>query len=359
MAGRSSSLLLRDARPPLAVGRRRRGARGRRSRRSRSTRCARSCRPSRPASCTCWPCCSSRPGSGSGSGLATAVASALAFNFFHIPPTGASRSPTTENWVALGVFLVAAVRRQHARRAGARARARGRAAPARGRPRRRAGAAAARRRPTSRAALGAGRPSGSPSRSTCPSAAIELAAAAPRRTRGARRAALPLRAGERRSASLRARRATPPRPRSSGCASASLPSLEALLGAALDARRAPARGRRDAGAAAQRRHQDGAAARRLARPALAADGDRRRGRGARLAAACRRTSARSWPPRSSARRRACRASSTSCSTSRACRRARPSRGATGARSRRCSARRSTRRPHAAGLRASRSTPTCR
>jgi two-component system sensor histidine kinase KdpD len=41
-------------------------------------------------------------------GLATAVGSALAFNFFHIPPTGRFTIRETENWVALVVFLVAA-----------------------------------------------------------------------------------------------------------------------------------------------------------------------------------------------------------------------------------------------------------
>src|SRR3954452_12285234 len=41
--------------------------------------------------------------------LATAVASALAFNFFHIPPTGRFTIATGENWVALAVFFIAAV----------------------------------------------------------------------------------------------------------------------------------------------------------------------------------------------------------------------------------------------------------
>jgi two-component system, OmpR family, sensor histidine kinase KdpD len=42
-------------------------------------------------------------------GLATSVAAALAFNFFHIPPTGRFTIDDAENWVALVVFLVAAV----------------------------------------------------------------------------------------------------------------------------------------------------------------------------------------------------------------------------------------------------------
>ena len=41
-------------------------------------------------------------------GLATALVSALAFNFFHIPPTGRFTIAEGENWVALVVFLVAA-----------------------------------------------------------------------------------------------------------------------------------------------------------------------------------------------------------------------------------------------------------
>jgi two-component system sensor histidine kinase KdpD len=46
---------------------------------------------------------------GLGLGLATSVASAAAFNFFHIPPTGRFTISDGRNWVALGVFLVAAV----------------------------------------------------------------------------------------------------------------------------------------------------------------------------------------------------------------------------------------------------------
>ena len=42
-------------------------------------------------------------------GLATSVAAALAFNFFHIPPTGRFTIADAENWVALLVFLVASV----------------------------------------------------------------------------------------------------------------------------------------------------------------------------------------------------------------------------------------------------------
>jgi two-component system, OmpR family, sensor histidine kinase KdpD len=42
-------------------------------------------------------------------GYATAVASALAFNFFHIPPTGRFTISEGENWVALVVFFIAAL----------------------------------------------------------------------------------------------------------------------------------------------------------------------------------------------------------------------------------------------------------
>jgi two-component system sensor histidine kinase KdpD len=42
-------------------------------------------------------------------GVATALASALAFNYFHIPPTGRFTVAEGENWVALAVFLIVAV----------------------------------------------------------------------------------------------------------------------------------------------------------------------------------------------------------------------------------------------------------
>jgi two-component system sensor histidine kinase KdpD len=42
-------------------------------------------------------------------GVATAVLSALAFNFFHLPPTGGFAIAKGENWVALAVFLIAAL----------------------------------------------------------------------------------------------------------------------------------------------------------------------------------------------------------------------------------------------------------
>jgi two-component system sensor histidine kinase KdpD len=42
-------------------------------------------------------------------GAGTAVLSALAFNFFHLPPTGRFTIADEQNWVALAVFVVAAV----------------------------------------------------------------------------------------------------------------------------------------------------------------------------------------------------------------------------------------------------------
>jgi two-component system sensor histidine kinase KdpD len=42
-------------------------------------------------------------------GAASALASALAFNFFYIPPTGRFTISEGENWVALAVFLIAAL----------------------------------------------------------------------------------------------------------------------------------------------------------------------------------------------------------------------------------------------------------
>ena len=42
-------------------------------------------------------------------GVFTALASALAFNYFHIPPTGRFTIAESENWVALVVFVIVAV----------------------------------------------------------------------------------------------------------------------------------------------------------------------------------------------------------------------------------------------------------
>ena len=42
-------------------------------------------------------------------GLLTAIMGAAAWNLFHIPPTGRFTIAEGENWVALAVFLIAAV----------------------------------------------------------------------------------------------------------------------------------------------------------------------------------------------------------------------------------------------------------
>lgn len=46
---------------------------------------------------------------GAGLGIATSVVSALAFNYFHLAPTGRFTIADAENWVALAVLLVAAL----------------------------------------------------------------------------------------------------------------------------------------------------------------------------------------------------------------------------------------------------------
>ena len=55
-------------------------------------------------------------------GLATAVLSALAFNFFHIPPTGRFTIAESENWLGLGGVPGGRRGHEHARRRGARTR---------------------------------------------------------------------------------------------------------------------------------------------------------------------------------------------------------------------------------------------
>lgn len=64
-------------------------------------------------------------------GLGTALASALAFNFFHIPPTGHLTIADGENWVALAVFVVVAAVVSALAQVPARARSRPRSAAAR------------------------------------------------------------------------------------------------------------------------------------------------------------------------------------------------------------------------------------
>ena len=98
-----------------------------------------------------------------------ASASALAFNFFHIPPTGRFTITGGENWVALVVFFVAAVLASSLAEVARRRAVGGRAAPPGGRPERRDGAAAAARRAAGGDAAG-GRRSGSRAALGLPSA---------------------------------------------------------------------------------------------------------------------------------------------------------------------------------------------
>ena len=105
---RSSSLLLRDTRPPLAVG------------------VAVAAIAVALTTLAIYPLRAVMPAVSTGVvyllavllvstwfglwvGLATAVASALAFNWFHLPPTGRLEIASSENVVALCVFLAAAV----------------------------------------------------------------------------------------------------------------------------------------------------------------------------------------------------------------------------------------------------------
>ena len=202
-------------------------------------------------------------------GLLTGLASAVAFNFFHIPPTGGISIADSSHWVALGVYLVAAAiasrvadRRAHARR------------------RRPSGAAA---RPiwprTRRASCWAARRS--PTRCPPPGELIGDGARAARRrarprSRGRRRPAR-RRAGSRRRAPRRRSSSAPtPTARCSRASRARRPGARSAAAGGARARRAAGRRRRDAGPAPLGRHQDRAAARGLARPAHAADGDHHR-----------------------------------------------------------------------------------
>ena len=258
---------------------------------------------------------------GLGLGLLTALASALAFNFFHTPPTGHFTIANAQNYVALGVFLIAAAIASTVAEPGPRARSRGRAPARGGRPGRRAGAPAARRdRPARRprlhrASLGRGvRP------------AVGGAGAPPRR----RRSAAP-----RPAAGYRRRpRGDPAGPRLDRPATLErlrervVPALEALLAAALD--REPLQA--EVVETQALRQSDSvktallrAVSHDLRTPlttivtASAAVAPRGSAPG----------SARSSARASVSRRAACPGSSTSCSTSRGWRPGRPTRGATG------------------------------
>ena len=189
---------------------------------------------------------------GAALGIGTSVVSALAFNFFHIPPTGRFTIAEAENWVALAVFLVAAVIAasvaEAARVRAAEAEQRGREAdlaaelarvllgapdlPARARPRRAADRAGVRARVVPDRARRASAATSGPRR--CPLAA--------RRASGSARCS---------SRRRRARRA-----------SATRPALEALLAAALERERARrARSSRRARCAARTRSRPPSCAR--------------------------------------------------------------------------------------------------
>jgi two-component system sensor histidine kinase KdpD len=160
-------------------------------------------------------------------GLVTSVASAAAFNFFHIPPTGRFAIADGENWVALVVFLIAAVAVSTVADL-----ARSRALEAEQR-RREADLGAELARlllgtPDLRPALGPA--SQRIARALgLPSAAITLEA----EREDERRLAFPLMAGERRVGTLLAPRDMPDTTRTT-LAERLVPALEALLAAALD-----------------------------------------------------------------------------------------------------------------------------
>ncbi len=162
-------------------------------------------------------------------GLATAVGSALAFNWFHLPPTGRLTISNPENVVALCVYLIAAVIVSTLAEL---ARARAQEAEQR---RREADLAAELARlllgePDARAALG---PAAERLAAALelPAAAIELETApAPRADDGAER--IPLHAGGQEIALLRLE-GQPSEAALARLRERILPSLEALLGAAL------------------------------------------------------------------------------------------------------------------------------
>jgi Domain of unknown function (DUF4118) len=208
-------------------------------------------------------------------GLLTALLGAAAFNFFHIPPTGRFTIADGENWVALAVFLVAAGVVSWLANA-----ARSRAEEAE-RRRGEADLAAEMAR-----ILLTGGELGQSLRTVgqriaaafgLSSVGVELSWA----DSDERRRALPLLVDGSRIGTVMvparherggARRA--PGPRAAGARDA--------RGRGAAARRARGPGHRDQGPAALQRGQDGGSALGLARPSLAAHGDHRRGRRARV-----------------------------------------------------------------------------
>ncbi len=209
-------------------------------------------------------------------GVLTAVASALAFNYFHIPPTGRFTIAESENWVALVVFLIVAVIGSSVAQV---ARARATEADQR---RREADLAAEMARLLLRGnELSESLPAAAQRLATAldlPSAAIELAPV----EGDERRVAFPLREGTTQLGTLLVP-AGLPEEALRRLQERVVPSLEALLAAGLDRDRLLGEVGRDARAAPRGRGQDDAAARGLARPAHAADRDRGGRRGDRVA----------------------------------------------------------------------------
>lgn len=161
-------------------------------------------------------------------GLGTAVASALAFNWFHIPPTGRFTVSDPQNWVALVVFLVAAAIASTLAEV---ARARTHEAVLR---RREADLAADLARlllggSDVRAALGTAAERLTRALDLAPGAAIELGGS----TDGADGLVVPLHAGDRAIGTLRLA-ATPAPDAQERLRERVVPSLEAILGVALE-----------------------------------------------------------------------------------------------------------------------------
>ena len=162
---------------------------------------------------------------GAALGIVTSVVSALAFNFFHIPPTGRFTIDEPENWVALVVLLVAALLASSVAEA---ARLRAQEAEQRGRE---ADLAAE----LARVLLGAPDLPGALAPAAqriaqafgLPSCRIVLDAVG----EDERSAAIPLTRGEERLGTLLVPRAAAP------AAAAIRPALEAILGAALERER--------------------------------------------------------------------------------------------------------------------------
>ncbi len=288
------------------------------------------------------------------SAAATALAGALAFNLFHIPPTGRFTIADAQNWVALAVFFVVAVVASSLARGGAPSDPGGRAAPSRGRSRRGARAPAAPRARTCGAVLPAAaqrlaqarrRPVGgdrtAPGRGRRAPGGVP--AARGRACRSARcccrRPARGRRCAGRRSASCRSsRRCSRPRRSATSCWATS--SRRARCVAATSSRP------RCCGPSATTSASPITAIVTAAEP-LASESRRRRG------------PARARPRHPGGGAAAVASSSRTCSISRASRRMPPSRVPSRARSRRCSRRRSTTWRCRARRSTSRSRATCR